>query len=236
MADFGPIDIHTPDARTAGSKSELAYIWIRGHIDRHQFGPGYRLVLASLAEELEMSVVPVREAIRRLEAEGLVTFERNVGARVALVDADRYTDTMQSLGIIEGAATALAAPLLTEELLSRAEAINARMDTLLANFDPHTFTILNQQFHATLFEACPNKHLVELVERDWARLAGLRDSTFSFVPDRAAHSVQEHSELIRLIREGADGMRIEIAAREHRDHTLQAYRASRSLGSLPSSN
>lgn len=211
------------------SKSERAYQWIRERIARHQFGPGYRLVLAAIAEELNMSVVPVREAIRRLEAESLVTFERNVGAKVSLVDATQYVDTMESLGIIEGAATALAAPHLTEEHLSRAEAINDRMASILDHFDPHTFTILNQQFHATLFEACPNDHLVDLVNREWSKLSGLRDSTFAFVPERARHSVAEHAEIIRLLREDAAPFDIEQAARDHRAHTLQAYRDARGL-------
>ena len=51
-----------------GSKSQVAYDWIRERIARHEFSPGYRLVLGSIADELQMSVVPVREAIRRLEA------------------------------------------------------------------------------------------------------------------------------------------------------------------------
>ena len=67
------------------SKSERAYRLIRSRIDSGQYVPGYRLVLAPIAAELDMSVVPVREAIRRLEAEQLVTFERNVGAQVSLV-------------------------------------------------------------------------------------------------------------------------------------------------------
>ncbi len=218
----------TPAAAT-GSKSERAYAWIRTRIARQQFGPGYRLVLGTIADELDMSVVPVREAIRRLEAEGLVTFERNVGAKVSLVDATEYVDVMESLGIIEGAATALAAPAVTEEMLERAEEINGRMADLLTMFDPHSFTLLNQQFHAVLFEACENAHLVQLVHREWTRLAGLRDSTFAFVPDRARHSVEEHTELIRLIRTGAPAFEIEQAARAHRSHTLQAYRESRGL-------
>ena len=69
----------------APSKAQRAYDWIKSQIMTQAFSPGYRLVLASIAETLEMSVVPVREAIRRLEAEGLVTFERNVGARVSMV-------------------------------------------------------------------------------------------------------------------------------------------------------
>ena len=67
------------------SKSQLAYSFIRDRISSQDFTPGYRLVLGSLAKDLDMSVVPVREAIRRLEAEGLVTFERNVGAHVSMV-------------------------------------------------------------------------------------------------------------------------------------------------------
>lgn len=223
------VTLTSPTPVMAGSKSERAYAWIRTRIARQQFGPGYRLVLGTIADELDMSVVPVREAIRRLEAEGLVTFERNVGAKVSLVDATEYVDVMESLGIIEGAATALAAPNVTADMLARAEDINQRMADLLTMFDPHSFTLLNQQFHAALFEACENAHLLQLVHREWARLAGLRDSTFAFVPERARHSVEEHTELIRLIRAGAPAFEIEQAARAHRSHTLQAYRESRGL-------
>lgn len=215
------------------SKSERAYLWIRERISGHEWGPGYRLVLGTIADELQMSVVPVREAIRRLEAEGLVTFERNVGAKVTLVDAADYVNTMESLGIIEGAATALSARHIDEATLERAAAINARMQALLEHFDPQAFTTLNQEFHATLFEVCPNTHLVELVQREWTRLAGLRDSTFAFVPNRAKHSVAEHENILRLIREGADQHDIETAAREHRWHTLQAYREARGLTDTP---
>ena len=210
-------------------KARLAYDYINERISDGTFAPGHRLVLGSIASQIGVSTVPVREAVRMLEAEGVVTFERNVGAKVTLVNAADYVNTMESLGIIEGAATALSARLLDEATLARAAAINERMEALLDHFDPHTFTILNQQFHATLFEVCPNAHLVELVQRDWVRLAGLRDSTFAFVPGRARHSVAEHGEILRLIRTGADPREIEEAARAHRWHTLQAYREARGL-------
>jgi DNA-binding GntR family transcriptional regulator len=205
------------------SKSERAYAWVRERISRHEFGPGYRLVLGPIAESLGMSVVPVREAIRRLEAEGLVTFERNVGARVAVVDENEYVFTMQTLGLVEGSATALSAPRLTAADLDRALEVNDRMAHLLEHFDPHAFTTLNQQFHAVLFEPCPNPHILDLVHRGWTRLAGLRDSTFAIVPDRAHHSVSEHVGIVDLIRSGADPLEIELAARNHRWRTLDAF-------------
>ncbi|WP_353115755.1 GntR family transcriptional regulator [Microbacterium sp.] len=210
-----------------GSKSEVAYAWIRERIAGHAFGPGYRLVLGGIADELGMSVVPVREAIRRLEAEGLVTFERNVGARVALVDESEYAHTMQTLGLVEGAATALSAPFLDGEALDRASAINDRMLGLLDHFDAHAFTTLNRDFHSVLYEPCPNPHLLDLVHRGWSRLSGIRDSTFAFVPGRARHSVEEHVQILDLIRRGADPLEIELAARDHRWRTMDAFLTSR---------
>lgn len=205
------------------SKSERAYLWIRERIDNHSYGPGYRLVLGAIADALQMSVVPVREAIRRLEAEGLVTFERNVGARVAVVDEQEYIDTMQTLGIVEGSATAMAAPLLAPGDLRRADRVNGQLRRLLKSFDAHAFTALNQQFHSILFAPCPNTQLLELVDRGWARLSGLRDSSFSVIPGRAEHSVAEHAALVEMIRDDADPLDIELAARQHRWRTLDAF-------------
>lgn len=205
------------------SKSQQAYQWIKDRIARQEFTPGYRLVLGSIASDLDMSVVPVREAIRQLEAEGLVTFERNVGARVSMVDDSQYRHSMQALSILEGAATALSARALTSDDLHRARAINERMIETLEHFDPRVFTALNQEFHAILFERCANPRMLELVQAEWARLGHLRDSTFSFVPGRAAESVREHENILRLIESAAPLGEIEKASRRHRAATLDAY-------------
>ncbi|WP_345941388.1 GntR family transcriptional regulator [Nesterenkonia sp. E16_10] len=209
------------------SKSELTYDWIRERIIGREFNPGYRLVLGAIAKELGISVVPVREAVRRLEAEGLIEFERNVGARVAMVNQDEYIDTMQTLGVLEGAATALALPLMSEADLARAQAINNSMRAMLEDFDPVAFTSLNEKFHRALFQRCPNPHISELADRGWNRMSGLRSSTFAFVPDRAPRSVQEHDDILTLIRENAEPLEIELAVRQHKWRTVEAYRQQR---------
>ncbi|KAA9111313.1 GntR family transcriptional regulator [Microbacterium rhizomatis] len=205
------------------SKSQQAYRWMKARIASHEFTPGYRLVLGTIAGELDMSVVPVREAIRRLEAEGLVMFERNVGARVSMVNDTQYRDSMQALSILEGSATALSARRLTADDIRHARAINELMIETLPHFDPRAFTRLNQEFHATLFQKCRNPRMLELVHAEWARLGHLRDSTFSFVPGRAGESVREHESILRLIESGAPLDDIEKAARTHRSATLEAY-------------
>jgi DNA-binding GntR family transcriptional regulator len=200
---------------TAESKSQQAYGFIRQRIDDGRYVPGYRLVLGQIAKELDVSVVPVREAIRRLEAEGLVTFERNVGAQVALIKETEYLHTMQTLSIVEGAATALSAPYLTPTQLDRARDVNERMRRTLDDFDPHRFTELNLEFHSVLFEECPNPHILDLVHRGWNRMRMLRDSSFSFVPGRARESVAEHDRIVDLIEAGADRS---TSTRRHRRH------------------
>ncbi|WP_300266364.1 GntR family transcriptional regulator [Microbacterium sp.] len=205
------------------SKSQQAYLWIKGRIASQTFTPGYRLVLGSIAGELDMSVVPVREAIRQLEAEGLVQFEHNVGARVAMVDDSQYRHSMEALSILEGSATALAAPHLTADDIQRARVINEQMIETLGHFNPSAFTQLNQEFHAALIAPCPNPRLHELVTVEMQRLNRLRDSTFSFVPGRAQESVREHEQIIALIETGAPVLEIERAAREHHASTLDAY-------------
>lgn len=207
------------------SKSQRAYHWIKERIAGGEYTPGYRLVLGTIANSLEMSVVPVREAIRQLEAEGLVTFERNVGAHVSMVDDSQYRHSMQALSLLEGAATALSARGLSSEQVAVARAINEEMVALLDDFDPRRFTSLNRKFHAALFEDCANPRLLVLVQQEWGRLGHLRDSTFTFVPERATDSVAEHEQLLVLIEQGAPLAEIETAARNHRSSTLDAYLA-----------
>ncbi|WP_394938557.1 GntR family transcriptional regulator [Psychromicrobium sp. YIM B11713] len=207
----------------SSSKSELAYDSIRQRILSGDYTPGHRLVLSRLAEELDISVVPVREAIRRLEAEGLLTFEHNVGATVAGIDRNEYLYTMQTLSIVESAATALAVPALGREELTEAHRLNAEMRKCLERFDPVRFTELNHGFHEVLYRNCPNPHLLDLVHRGWNRLSALRSSTFNYIPGRAAQSVEEHQALLELIESGASADDVERAARAHRSATLNAY-------------
>jgi len=207
------------------SKSEQAYATLKDRITGGSLVPGYRLVLSNIADELGFSVVPVREALRRLEAEGLVKFERNVGATVAGVDAMLYLHTMQTLSVIEGAATALAAPLITAEDIAKARYLNRELRSCLENFEPGRFSRINNDFHAVLYGHCPNPHILDLVHRGWNRLAAMRASSFDLIPGRARESVQEHEKLLALIESGADAHEIEMAARAHRTATLNAYMA-----------
>jgi DNA-binding GntR family transcriptional regulator len=204
------------------SKVDLAYDLIRRRILDGAYTPGYRLVLGTLGKELGVSTVPVREAVRRLEAEGLVEVVRNVGATVRGLDPVEYRWTVETLAVVEGAATGMAAALLPPAALAEARRLNDSMRDGLDDLDPLRHSRLNQQFHRVLTEPCPNPHLLDLVERGWMRVSALRSSVFSFVPDRAADAVREHDALLDLIERGATPAEIDAATRAHREATLHA--------------
>ncbi len=203
------------------SKVDRAYEMIRSRILNGSYAPGKRLILGTLGTELGVSSVPVREAVRRLEAESLVSFTRNVGAAVRALDLDEYRWALQTLAITEGAATGLAASLLTPAALADARDLNDRMRTGLENFDPELHSDLNQRFHQVLSAPCPNPELVELVQHGWTRMSTLRSSVFAFIPDRASDSVIEHDEILAAIENSAPAERIESLTRQHRLTTLR---------------
>jgi DNA-binding GntR family transcriptional regulator len=204
-------------------KSQRAYEYLKTRISDGTFSSGVRLVLGQIAAELDMSVVPVREAIRRLEAEGMVTFEHRIGAHVTMLNTAEYVATMQALSVVEGYATGASTPFITPQDLARARALNDELAQCLRHFDPMKFTRLNLELHAVLYERCPNAHILEVVRREWVRLRTLRESTFRFVPGRAQQSITEHAALIDLIESGADPLTVELAARNHRLATLEAF-------------
>ena len=218
----GDVDLAAAQDGRSASKVDLAYDAIRARILDGTYTPGYRLVLGTLAKEFGVSTVPVREAVRRLEAESLVAVIRNVGATVRGLDPVEYRWTMETLAVVEGAATAMAVPHLDAEALAEARRLNALLREGLADFDPLRHTLLNQRFHRVLVGPCPNPHLRELVDRGWTRLAALRTTVFSLVPDRAQGSVEEHDALLDLIEHRAPVAEVEAAARAHRDRTLHA--------------
>jgi|GEM_PF-194805 len=220
-AALGSVAAQSSDASL--SKARIAYNFISRRIASGEYAPGFRLVLGQIARELGISPVPVREAVRMLEAEGSVTYERNIGAQVAMLDPEVYSHTMETLGLVEGYATAISAPLITPDELAEARSINEQLAAALDHFDPVAFTRLNTKFHECLFRNCPNPHISDLVGRGWQRLAHLRESTFGFVPGRAAESVAEHGRILELIERGASAAEIEQAARSHRLNTLHAF-------------
>ncbi|MEU4827935.1 GntR family transcriptional regulator [Actinomadura sp. NPDC023710] len=208
--------------QTRAGKAEFCYELLRSRILEGTYVPGYRLVINQLAQEAGVSTIPLREALRRLQSDGLVEVVRNVGARVAVFDAEQVEHTLQVLARLEGYATAISAPLMTAAHIAASRKINDRMVEALEVFDPTAFTALDRAFHFSIYEHCPDAHLRSLLEAEWTRLDHMRRSTFGYAPGRARRSVAEHGHILDLVTGGAGPAEIERIACAHKNATADA--------------
>jgi DNA-binding GntR family transcriptional regulator len=151
-----------------------------------------------------------------------VTYTRNIGATVTSIDLDRYPETVETVAVLEGVAIGLAAAHITAKDIKDARALNDQMRSCIDAMDPQKFTALNHQFHRILYGRCPNRHLLNMVIKEWDLLATTRKSAFSFIPERAIGSVAEHEQLLVLIESGRSADEVEAFARNHRMKTARS--------------
>jgi len=206
------------------NKQERTYTILRDRIHSGVHRPMARLNIDAISRELGVSPIPVREALRRLEAEGWVRFQPNVGAIVAPVDATTWEQEMVAVAILEGAATADAAARLSPEDLLTLRMTAAEMEQVSRAGDPIRFSELNRRWHATIVAHCANAYMVELLDQTYQRLDRLRSTMFAYLPERSANAIGEHAHLLGLLESG-DAAEIERYARWHKLQTVEAYRA-----------
>lgn len=213
------------ETRVTTSKQERAYRIVRKRILDGALPPGSRLIADGLARELKVSQVPVREALRRLEAEGFIEYERNVGARVRTLDADSWSETMQAIAAVDGFVTRLALPHVRPDDLRRAREANERFKELIDEAGPEQIKRANQAVHAPISARCPNVYLRDLLASSWTRLyMSEHGSVFIYHPDMAAQQADEHERIISLIEDRADADLIEALVRQHTLVLIEAMR------------
>ena len=218
-------------------KQERTYARLRDRILTGVYAPGQKLTIKTIADEMETSPMPVREAIRRLEAEGWVVYERYQGAMVTPVAAKSGADALTTLALLEGYATALGAPHLVDEDFARLRELNDEMRESLAQMDPLRTFDANRRFHRTIYSRCPNEYMQSHVDTAWERwewLNVLPRAVFGYIPARGLASIDEHEELMSMIRTGREPAEIETFMREHTMRTVDAYKRAQQASAAPS--
>lgn len=120
---------------------------------------------AALAEELNVSRIPVREALLQLEAEGLVDFEAHKGATATRLSAGQVTELFELRALLETELLRLSIPKLTEEHLAQSELLLQQMAQAYQTADTvGSWSELNSRFHLSLFRAADRPLTLEIVQ------------------------------------------------------------------------
>ncbi|MDI3341534.1 MAG: GntR family transcriptional regulator [Sphaerobacter sp.] len=203
-----------------GAATEIAYWTIRDALRTGLLRPGDRLIEVDLAAALDMSRTPVREALRRLEAERLVENVPRRGLVVPAITLDDLVDIYEIRGALEGLAARRAAQRMRgAELEALREAVE-RMERALASDDLELVSEMSRQFHRLLRGGSPHGRLPALISLLFDSHGSLGLHEFN-APGRLAAAVAEHRAIYEAIA-ARDEARAERLAREHSDHALQA--------------
>ena len=196
--------------------AETAYSGIRSLIVNGQLTTGFRLREGELAEQLGISRTPVREALRRLAAEGLVEVRPNRGAVVGSLSSSALEEVAEARASLEGAAAHRAATRISEGDLVRLEELDERMWVLAESGDPEQLdqlAELNREFHQVVSDAAESPSLISLLKS--INYVPLVRRTFRhYSADALLRSMSSHRELTAALRAG-NGPWAEAVMRAH---------------------
>lgn len=212
-----------PGERRHVTKQQFVYDTLREAILRCELEPGERLNIGVLAKRLQVSIVPIREALRLLESEGFVVSVAHVGATIAPISRQSIVEVYTILEGLESVSTRAAAQLATPADFDGLEALVAGMDEALAHGRADQWSELNSKFHLTIGRLSAMPMLGQMLERalaEWERVS--RHFFKDVLLDRAATAQREHRELLAKMK-ARDLAGLEETIRTHNQGALSAY-------------
>ncbi len=199
------------DASVQVSRGEFVYLKLRDEILEGRIEPSQRLREVELTEMFGISRTPIREALKRLEAEGLVEFRSPRGFVVKRLDREQVIELYAMRAVLEGTAARFAAQHASDLEIKQLRHYLTRHEQSID--EPQTLERLNRDFHRQICHAAHNRYLGHALEALSDGLALLRQTTFSF-PGRGPQALDEHTKMVDAI-EARDGAAAEKAARRH---------------------
>ncbi|MFJ7949708.1 GntR family transcriptional regulator [Streptomyces sp. NPDC096354] len=183
---------------STSTKGEAAYHALRNAIRDGSLAPGERLTLTALSRDLGMSLTPVREALRRLSAQGLVEHQPNRGTVVAEYTRERAQEIYRLRLALEPLAVELAAQNATAADKERISTALRACEAAVAEGRTVDFPQLNAEFHKTLYDAAHSQYLTEFIDRLWS---GVPFQAVSLA-DRDRPSNAQHQAIAEAVYEG----------------------------------
>lgn len=182
------------------TKAGYAAESIRSAIRHGQLAPGERIDMDALTAKLGMSPTPIREALRSLEAEGLVTNEPHRGMRVTEFSAGVAAELYLLRAEIEGLATRLAVPRLSNDEIAQLRRLEIRRHDAMARGDMEESSSLNHEWHMGLYRvAMDTPYLAEFIGRLWNAFPW---ATSWKIPGRSQRSLYDHDAIMLAAAQG----------------------------------
>lgn len=198
------------DLAKQASSTDVIYNALRDAIIRGEIEGGEPLRQDTIAQMFNVSRIPVREAMQRLEAQGLVISERFKGVVVASLSPEQITEIFQFRALIEPKVIEMAVPLMTETSLAIAQ---AHCDAFAAETDPLRWGDLNREFHKALYLDSDKPYYLSVIDKTNDLVERYVRLVLYFVQGMR-HAVDEHQAILDACK-ARDGKRAAELTRLH---------------------
>jgi DNA-binding GntR family transcriptional regulator len=179
------------------TKTDFVANTIRQWLLQGVIRPGTRLTQRELSEKLDMSITPVREALRQLESEGIVTYNRHQGVRVAEIDCGDLEQVGSIRAVVEEHMLSMVFPSITEEHIERLKKLQVDVEEAVNRGDWTAARRLNRDFHLAIYECGASRTATEILEYVWNKFQ------WQVLPaKRMNESIREHWELLGHLESG----------------------------------
>ncbi|WZL73553.1 GntR family transcriptional regulator [Clostridiaceae bacterium 35-E11] len=177
---------------------DVVFEHLRNAILTGDLKPGERLMEVQLAEQLGVSRTPVREAIRKLELEGLLVMVARKGAYVADVSIKDILDVLEVRSVLEGLAASLAAERMTEEELEELELISYHFKKYIESGNVEGMIEKDREFHDRIFRSTRNPKLMQIAQGLQEQVHRFRTSYFAEY-NKSKALLSEHQAILEAI-------------------------------------
>lgn len=215
--------LSSPDGLTFKTKQEYVYQVLKSAIMQCELLPGKKLVISDIATQLQVSTIPVREALQLLQSEDLVNYNYHVGAIVAPITKDSIVETFTIKEGLEGVATRVALEKVTKGELGKLELQLASMDQVLKSRKYEEWSHQNESFHKSIVGMAGMPILAEMHLRVLGKWDRIRRYFFSEVlSNRHEQSQKEHYAIVHAMANGDNEKAIQFT-RLHNQNALGDY-------------
>jgi DNA-binding GntR family transcriptional regulator len=203
LSDLAPEQraLGAPSRTPPATASDYVADHVRSSILHGRLELGSKLDQQALADELGVSTIPVREGLRRLEAEGLVRILPRRGAYVAEVSTEEIIEVARIRVPLEELAIKLAAPKLGADDLLELRRMNAELDGLTGEEQASEWGALNRVWHLRLYQGAGSPMLLQMISMLWDRSTLYRQLNNAQV-DHRRKSVVEHASILEALEQG----------------------------------
>ena len=200
------------------TKNDYVYKQLKSDILEGRLRPGERIVVADLASRFELSPMPVREALVRLQQEDLIEIIPHTGARVAFTNMKKFMEIVAIRIELETFAAKLATIHITQEQIEKLTKLVEQMEQV-DDRDPVAYENLNRTFHELVYSSCQNQQLYELIMSLWEKSQVSR-TIFLRLSDRVATSIEEHKMWLMAIMERNEE-KVAAIVRQHKEKAFK---------------